>query len=139
MARYIARVRTPLTPEESFRYVSDFRNLEQWDPGVDRAKMIRGEKPDTDTAYAVKVPGADLVYETLSFDAPRSTTLKAKNGVLTSYDRISVEPDGEGSVVTYDAELTLNGPLGLFDPLLKLAFNRIGNRAATGLRKALQG
>jgi len=42
-------------------------------------------------------------------------------------------------VVTYDAILTLRGPLGLFDPLLRLAFGRIGDRAAAGMRKALRG
>ena len=39
--------------------------------------------------------------------------------------------------MTYDADLTLKGPLGL-DPLLKLAFNRIGDRAVDGLRGTLQ-
>ncbi len=42
-------------------------------------------------------------------------------------------------VVTYDAELKLNGLLGLADPLLGLSFNRIGDRAATGLVRALDG
>jgi hypothetical protein len=39
--------------------------------------------------------------------------------------------------VTYQAELTLKGPLRALDPLLGLAFKRVGDRAATGLRGAL--
>ena len=39
--------------------------------------------------------------------------------------------------MTYDATLTLNRPLGLFDPLLRLAFRRIGDRAAAGLKRVL--
>jgi len=42
-------------------------------------------------------------------------------------------------MVTYDAELTLNGLLGLADPLLGLSFKRIGDRAAAGLIRALDG
>ena len=42
-------------------------------------------------------------------------------------------------MVTYDAELTLNGPLGLADPLLGIGFKRIGDRAAEGLIIALDG
>ena len=58
---------------------------------------------------------------------------------LTSLDTITVVGDGSGSVVTYDAELTLNGPLRLADPLLGLSFKRIGDRAAAGLIRALDG
>ena len=40
--------------------------------------------------------------------------------------------------MTYDADLRLKGPLGrLMDPLLGLAFRRIGDRAAVGLGNAL--
>ena len=59
--------------------------------------------------------------------------------MLTSLDRITVAPTADGSVVTYDAELTLNGALGFADPLVGLVFDRIGERAADGLVKALDG
>ena len=64
---------------------------------------------------------------------------RAENGTIVSLDTITVEGDEEGSVVTYDAELTLKGPLQVFDPLLRLAFNRIGDKAARGLVAALEG
>jgi hypothetical protein len=43
------------------------------------------------------------------------------------------------TTVTYDARLTLNGPLALLDPLLGAAFRRIGDRATAGLCRVLQG
>ena len=64
---------------------------------------------------------------------------RAESRLLTSLDTITVVGDGTGSIVTYDAELTLNGLLGLTDPILGLAFKRIGDRAATGLIEALDG
>ncbi|MDX9723288.1 MAG: SDR family NAD(P)-dependent oxidoreductase, partial [Myxococcota bacterium] len=38
---------------------------------------------------------------------------------------------------TYDAVLTLNGPLSVFDSLLGVAFERLGDRAADGLKRVL--
>jgi len=59
--------------------------------------------------------------------------------MFTSLDLIEVEADGDGSLVTYDAELQLNGPLGLFDLILRPVFDRIGRRADDGLQQALDG
>jgi hypothetical protein len=63
----------------------------------------------------------------------------ASSSKLTSVDTITVVPDADGSVVTYDAQLTLSGVLKVADPLLALAFKRIGDRAAKGLIEALEG
>jgi hypothetical protein len=46
---------------------------------------------------------------------------------LTSLDTVTVEGDGEGSIVTDDATLTLNGLLALAEPILGVAFERIGD------------
>jgi hypothetical protein len=39
--------------------------------------------------------------------------------------------------VTYEAELRIKGRLRLADPLLGLAFNRVGSRALARLREVL--
>ena len=59
------------------------------------------------------------------------------DSVFTSIDRITVEPDGTGSVITYDADLRLNGVLRIGDLGLRLVFGQIGDRAAAGLRRVL--
>ena len=63
----------------------------------------------------------------------------AKSRTLTSTDRVTVVADGATTLVTYDALLELNGVLRLADPLMRLAFGRIGDRAAAGLRRVLNG
>ena len=85
--------------------------------------------------------GTTLQYVTTRYDEPRSVQVEARSSLLTSIDRIDVVPDGRssGSLVTYDAELRLNGPLGVFDLGLKPVFKRIGDRAAAGLERALGG
>ena len=42
-----------------------------------------------------------------------------------------------GTEVTYTAEFTFKGLSRLVAPLLKPAFERLGNQAKTGMRKAL--
>jgi carbon monoxide dehydrogenase subunit G len=144
VARYIVHVRTPMPPAEAFAYMADLTNFAEWDPGVDRVTQVEGDGAGLGAAFdvAVKVPGRTMTlrYDTVAFDDASTTmTAFAQNSVMTSKDTIIVKADGTGSIVTYDAELKLKSLLGLFDPLLGLSFNRIGDRAAAGLIEALSG
>jgi carbon monoxide dehydrogenase subunit G len=144
MARYIVRVRTPMPPDEAFDYMADLTNFAEWDPGVDRVEQVEGDGAGPGAAFdvEVKVPGGNMTlrYDTVAFDDASTTmTALAQNAWLTSEDTITVEADGNGSIVTYDAELKLKGLLGLSDPLLRLTFNQIGDRAAAGLVETLAG
>jgi carbon monoxide dehydrogenase subunit G len=133
-----------MSPAQAFAYMADLSNLSEWDPGVDRAEQVEGDGAGAGAAYdvAVKVPlrTMTLRYETVAYDG-RSTTMTAvaENALITSKDTITVEADGDGSIVTYDAELKSKGLLGLANPLLGLTFDRIGDRAAAGLIEALSG
>ena len=141
MARYLVRVRSPKSQAEAFAYMADLANFAEWDPGVTRVEQVEGQGPGPDSVYDVTVKGmrSPLRYRTTSYAAPTSVVARAESRLLTSLDTITVEGDGGGSVVTYDAVLTLNGPLGIADPLLRLGFGRIGDRAAAGLIRALAG
>ena len=141
MARYVTTVRTAKTPQEAFAYMSDLHNFAEWDPGVKAVRQVEGSGGGPDNVFDVTVagPGRDLTlrYVTEEHDAPRNLLVVARSSVFTSIDRITVEPDGTGSVVTYDADLRLNGVLRVGDLGLRLVFGRIGDRAAAGLRRVL--
>jgi hypothetical protein len=57
---------------------------------------------------------------------------------VVSLDRITFEPSGGGTRIVYDADLALKGALKLADPLLRVAFKRVGARALAGLRRTLE-
>ena len=144
MARYIVHVRTPMPRDEAFAYLADLTNFAEWDPGVDRVEQVEGDGAGLGAAFdvAVMVPGRTMTlrYDTVAFDDASTTmTAVAQNALMTSEDTITIEADGNGSIVTYDAELKLKGLLGLSDPLLGLTFNQIGDRAAAGLVETLAG
>ena len=141
MARYVTTVRTAKTPREAFAYMADLRNFAEWDPGVKAVRQVEGSGGGPDAVFDVTVasPGRDLTlrYVTKEYDAPRDLLVVARSSVFTSIDRITVEPHDSGSVVTYDADLRLNGVLRVGDLGLRLMFGQIGDRAAAGLRRAL--
>ena len=141
MARYVTTVRSAKTPQEAFAYMADLGNFVEWDPGVKAVRQVEGSGGGPDAVFDVTVvaPGPDLTlrYVTEEYDAPHNLLVVARSMVFTSIDRITVEPDGTGSLVTYDADLRLNGVLRLGDLGLRLVFGQIGNRAAAGLRRVL--
>lgn len=140
MARYSTTVETAFSPEEAFAFMADLRNFERWDPGVSSAELIEGAEPGLGATYRVKASGLTLDYETREYRPPSEVYAVAKGTFFDSLDRITIEPapgDGAGSVVTYDAELRLRGPLSILDPLLAMGFNRVGDRAAAGLRREI--
>ncbi len=141
MARYVTTVRSAKTPREAFAYMADLRNFVEWDPGVKAVRQVEGSGSGPDSVFDVTVvaPGPDLTlrYVTEEHDAPHNLLVVARSSVFTSIDRITVEPDGTGSVVTYDADLRLNGVLRVGDLGLRLVFGQIGDRAAAGLRRVL--
>ena len=141
MARYVTTVRSATTPQEAFAYMADLGNFVEWDPGVKAVRQVEGSGGGPDAVFDVTVvaPGPDLTlrYVTEEHDAPHNLLVVARSIVFTSIDRITVEPDGTGSIVTYDADLRLNGVLRVGDLGLRLVFGQIGDRAAAGLRRVL--
>jgi carbon monoxide dehydrogenase subunit G len=141
MARYVTTVRSAKTPQEAFAYMADLGNFVEWDPGVKAVRQVEGSGGGQDAVFDVTVvaPGPDLTlrYVTEEYDAPHNLLVVARSIVFTSIDRITVEPDGTGSLVTYDADLRLNGVLRVGDLGLRLVFGQIGDRAAAGLRRVL--
>lgn len=140
MPQYVTAVKTAWPMEEAFGFMADVRNFERWDPGVHSVTVVQ-DGPGLGAAYDVEVRTGPvplvLRYEVVEWDAPRRLLLVARTRALQSIDEIRVEPADGGAVVTYDARLDLRGALRIANPLLAVAFGRIGDRAAAGLRRAL--
>ena len=142
MACYRATIQSKKSPDEAFEYLADFAHAREWDPGVVEGENLTGQPIGPDSRFrlvarflGLQVP---LEYRISIFEPPRRVVFQADQDAVRSTDEIRVVPVGAGTSVTYDADLRLKGPLGrLMDPLLGLAFRRIGDRAAVGLGKAL--
>jgi hypothetical protein len=148
MARYVAVVDCPLSAPEAFALVADLRRFADWDPGVATAVQTSPAAADQ------QGPGADAVYEltlappsapvrlryrVVEFQPPNRVVVEARTRLLRSFDTISVAETATGSLVVYEAELHLAFPFGLADPIVGQVFRVIGDRAAEGLRRFLEG
>ena len=141
MAHYNVSVETRRPPDEMFAYLSDFSTTKEWDPGVIEAERV-GDAPvsqGTEFRLVAEFLGrkTPLTYRIIEHDPPNAVTFRGENSTVISLDRITFEPSDGGTRITYDADLALKGPLKLADPLLGLAFDRVGDRALTGLRNTL--
>ncbi len=141
MAHYRATVETHRTREDVFAYLSDLSSTEQWDPGVVEARRMNGAPVGEGTEFRLVAEflgrRTPLTYRIVEYDPPQTVTFCGENSTVISRDRITFESTAEGARVTYDADLALKGLLRIADPLLGLAFNRVGDRALAGLRRTL--
>jgi len=153
MARYAASIETQWTQEEAFAYLSDLSTSAEWDPGVVEAERVGGGTvgggavgrgvvgEGTEFRLVAEFLGrkTPLTYRVVECEPSRAVTFVGENASVVSHDRITFETTATGTRVTYDAELRLKGLLRLADPLLALAFNRVGDRALAGLGEVLAG
>jgi hypothetical protein len=141
MASYRATLRTPLDPSAAFAYLSRFDRAAEWDPGVAQAEMLTAEPVRVGSRFRL---GArflgrtlPLVYEIIELETQARVVLRAETAALRSTDTITFTADGSETLVGYDAVLETKGIARIFESLLAVAFRRIGDRAAAGLRAHL--
>ena len=141
MAHYRASIDTQQALEEAFAYLSDFSTTLEWDPSVVEAERVNGQAVGEGTEFRLVAEFLgrtnELTYRTVEYDPPQAVTFRGENATVVSRDRITFESIDAGTRVTYDADLALKGVARLADPLLALAFNRVGDRALAGLRRTL--
>ncbi len=143
MPHYRTSLRSPWSRERAFEYLADLEHFADWDPGVSRSTRVGGSGSSVGDTYDVTVrsAGRDLTlrYAVVAIDAPQRIEVRAETGTLLSVDVMTFDEVDGGCVVTYDADLSLRGWLTVANPILGLAFRRIGDRAAAGLRRVLDG
>ena len=143
MAHYETSVTTNHSPAVAFAMMADMTRFVEWDPGVQSATQTTGTVPGIGAAYRLVVngvgpaPATPLTYVMEEFEDGKRFRAVAKAKFFSSDDIVTVTPNGEGSIVKYEADLLLSGPFKLFDPLLGPIFNKIGDAAAEGLEKFL--
>lgn len=142
MARYVARIDSPRPPAEVWDYVADFAHAPEWDPATIEASRLDDGPPRPGSRFhlVVRFLGRQLPvdYRIVAADRPREVVLAAERGRTRIHDAITIEEVAGGSRLTYDADLRITGVLGrLAEPLLHVAFRRMGAGAADGLRREL--
>ena len=141
MARYRATLNTQQSLQDVFAYLSDFSTAAEWDPGVVEAERLNGAAIGEGAQFRLVAEflgrRTALTYRIVQYDPPHAVAFLGENATVISLDRLTFKTIPGGTRVAYDADLRLKGPLRIADPLLKLAFNRVGDRALGGLERTL--
>jgi NADPH:quinone reductase-like Zn-dependent oxidoreductase len=87
-----------------------------------RTALVTGGSSGIGEAACEELLAAGATVHLLGRDEPRIRPIAAR-----------------GTSVIWEAELRLKGARQLLDPLLRLAFNRLGSQAARGLSERLNG
>ena len=123
-----------------FDYLSDFTTTTEWDPGTVLTVNHHGDGRagttylNTSTFLGRKT---QLTYVVREFVPGELIRLRGENKTVTAVDTMTFRSIEAGTEVTYTAEFTFKGPSRLLAPLLKPAFELLGNHAQAGMRKAL--
>jgi Polyketide cyclase / dehydrase and lipid transport len=123
-----------------FDYLSDFTTTTEWDPGTVTTVRQQGDG-GVGTTYlnTSQFLGrtSELTYVVRELVDRERIQLRGENKTLTAVDTITFRPVPSGTEVTYAAEFTFKGVSRFVAPLLSPAFERLGNEAEAGMRKAL--
>ena len=142
MARYKGTVTAPHAPAEIWDYLADLRSIAEWDPSVEEIQLVSGEPGTVGARYQLEVgflgSRVSLPYVAVTVERPTRVVFTAETESVVVRDEARIRPlAGGGSSVVWDAQLRLKGARRLLDPLLRLAFSRLGRRAARGLAERL--
>jgi hypothetical protein len=152
MLRYLTRITTDIGRDQAFSDLSRFDRAVEWDPGVADGTMLTPEPVGRGSRFGLRARflgrTVPMEYEIIEFEPSTRVVLQAETPFVRSIDTItfastpSASDSGnhkpEATVVTYDARLEPKGAAWFATPLLALAFRRIGDRAAAGLRERLR-
>ncbi|MBL9036902.1 MAG: SRPBCC family protein [Archangium sp.] len=148
MPTYERSLFIPRPVEETFAFVSDFRNAQKWDPRTFRADKVTDGPIGLGTRFVLRggavpkylVPGIlspilepllamPLPYDVVTYTPPSEFVLAGETPVFRYEDRITFAPEGRGTRLTYAAKLEFKGPFAIGNPALALMFKRIGDDA----------
>jgi uncharacterized protein YndB with AHSA1/START domain len=131
-----------------FAYVTDLSMTPQWDPGTVSAERVAGEG-GVGTRYrtTARFLGRKTVLDYLVIESvpEERFVVRGENATVVAHDTMTFVRTGdtgdtragEGTTVTYRAELEFKGIVKLVEPLLAPAFRKRGDEAEQGLRAAL--
>ena len=135
------RIATRLPIDESFAYVADFANAQEWDPGVATAERLDEQPVRLGSRYRLGVRlgrrVAPMEYRVSVFEPPTRVVLVGSGSGVSAVDEISFERSADGTIVDYTADIRLGGVLRLIQPFLGRAFANLGRNAVEGMQREL--
>jgi dehydrogenase/reductase SDR family member 12 len=136
------QIETALPIDEAFRFVADFANSDQWDPGVVSSERLGDGPLGVGTRYRllVRMGGrtAPMEYVTTAWEPTRRVVLKGTGSGVDAIDEIRFEPVPGGTRIDYVADIRLRSWMRPLAPFAGGALSRIARDARDGMQQALE-
>ena len=140
----MARIQRDITVEKSqeqvVEYLKDFSHAEQWDPGtVTCSRLDSGAVREGSTWRNVsRFLGreTELTYR-LDLALADRLVFVGTNDAARSMDDLSFAQSGDGTRITYRADIRLRGAAKVADPLVRLALERMAGRVTAQMQRVI--
>lgn len=131
---------TTATPDAAFRYLADFTNAEEWDPGTQTCERTSGDGGVGTTYRNVsKFLGreSEITYSTAELAPPTRVHLRGTNEAFEGHDLFVIRAVGRGSEITYRADMSFSGAAKLASPLVAAYLPILAKNTVARLRACL--
>ena len=112
----------PKGPDEAFAYVSDFEKAPEWISEMANIQKVTPGEVGVGTRFTqtVSLAGApvEMTVQVTEYDPPRVYAYDGEGGPAQFTARFTFEPDGDGTRIRHDYDVTLGGALKLMGPMV---------------------
>ncbi len=138
MTRLIETATTSISQADAFNHVAEFENIDQWDPGVTQSVKTTPGATGVGTAYDLDLDyrgrALKMTYTVTEWEPNHRVVLVGVGGPVKAIDTITFVSGDDGTIVTYQADLSLRGIAKIVQPLMGSRLNAVGEAAGEGLR-----
>lgn len=132
-------VRRPI--DDVFRYLSDFGNIEQWDPGVVKSLKLTDGPVQVGATFQLTLRYMlyciRMLYTVTEYHAPNKVVLRGTGKSFAVTDTIELSQEGARTRVSYTASITFSTWPGWVEKMASPALRLMGKAAMTGMKTAL--
>ncbi|MGB5325369.1 MAG: SDR family NAD(P)-dependent oxidoreductase, partial [Pseudomonadales bacterium] len=130
-------VQRPL--QEVFAYVSEFSNIEQWDPAVRSAEKLSDGLPGIGSEYCINMrAGFSLNYVIEEFEPGRRMQMAVTSRWFNAEEEIRFEQVGEDTTVRYIANFDFPKAMLALNKRFPFLMDRVGKATMSGMKQALE-
>lgn len=131
---------TTATPDAAYRYLADFTNAEEWDPGTQTCERTSGDGGLGTTYRNVsKFLGreVEVTYTAAELAPPTRVHLRGTNEQFEGHDIFEIRASGRGSEVTYRADMAFSGLAKIVSPVVAAYLPILAKKTVDELRTCL--
>jgi len=127
--------------DDVFRYVADFSHAAEWDPGIAESRALTDGPVRKGSEFEVvavfRGSRQTFHYVVTELEQDRRVVLEGDGAKASSIDTVTFDAAGEGTRLTYEADLRLKGARRVAEPFLRGTMERMGDDALSGLKSVL--